>query len=95
MKQILAAACILLFAASCNNSTENKDEKPAAAASTPAAAEKLDYPYTLPEPYKNWQIGDPKNVVTLLKSLKAFENGDVAASMAGFGDTVEINFNNY
>jgi hypothetical protein len=96
MKQLLTAACILFFAAGCNNSTDNKDAKPSAGTGTAAApAEKMDYPYTLSEPYKNWQSGDQKNVVTLLKSLKAFENSDIAACIAGFGDSAEVNFDGY
>lgn len=57
-----------------------------------AAPEKLEYPYTLSKPYQNWQAGSQQNAITVMKALKAFENGDLDACMTSFGDSVELCF---
>lgn len=96
MKNFFFFACVAVFAAACNNSTESATSKSTdTSGTTTATAEKMDYPYTLAEPYKNWQMGSQANVVTLLKGLKAFENGDVAACMQSFGDSTEIFFDGF
>ncbi len=97
MKKILFIACTALFAFSCNNSDDTKKE------ATPAETAKMsdakpatyDYPYTLDRPYQNWQPGDQQHAVNVMKSLKAYETGDVTASMAAFGDSVELMFDYY
>jgi hypothetical protein len=53
-------------------------------------AEKLDYPYTLPNPYKNWQTGNQKNAVTVLKFIKAWETKNLDECLSYFGDTVDL-----
>ena len=61
----------------CNNAATN-EAKPAdstAAPATAAAALQLDYPYTLPEPYANWQPGDQQHAVNVMKALQAYEKG--------------------
>ncbi|MFN8250843.1 MAG: hypothetical protein U0V75_03090 [Ferruginibacter sp.] len=95
MKRMCFMACLALLAAGCNNNTESKDAKPADAATTAAPAAKLDFPYTLKEPYKNWQPGDQQHALTVMKSLKGFETGDMAACMADFGDSVLVMFDGY
>lgn len=97
MKRIFFFACMAMAAAGCNNNTEDKDAKAADGAATTVAAstEKLDYPYTLSEPYKNWQPGSQQHVVTVMKGLKAFETGDINAAMSSFADTVEVVFDGY
>ncbi|HNL65444.1 MAG TPA: hypothetical protein PKL81_10145, partial [Ferruginibacter sp.] len=52
-------------------------------------------PYQLDNPYKDWHPGDQKHAVTAMNALKAFENGDIAASMASFGDSINIRFDNF
>ncbi len=97
MKRLFLFACTALMAAGCNNSSDSKDTKTtdSAGKAAPATAAKMDYPYTLDEPYKNWQPGDQQHAVTVMKSLKAFETGDIAACMAGFGDSVDVRFDGY
>jgi len=88
-------ACTAILAAGCN-SNEPKEDKPAAAAEVKSdAAVKYDYPYKLDKPYQNWQAGNQQHAITVMKSLKAFEAGDMTAAVAGFGDTVELRFDNY
>lgn len=80
-------ACAILFAMACNNPEAAKES--AAAAPETAVAEKIEYAY-LPadHPADYWDRGDQKNVALVLKCLKAFENGNVEESLAGFGDSI-------
>jgi predicted SnoaL-like aldol condensation-catalyzing enzyme len=93
MKKTFLFAMVSLFSFGCN-SGENKTETKAADNSAPAAntAVKYEYPYTLDKPYQDWQPGDQKHAVTAMSSLKGFENGDINAAMAGFGDSIEVRF---
>lgn len=96
MKRLFLFACTALLAAGCNNSSDSKDTKTTdSSGKATASAAKIEYAYTLDKPYQNWQPGNPENVATLLKSLKAFENGDIAACMTGFGDSAEVFFDGY
>ena len=90
MKQILFSACAAFLLVGCQpaaTTTESKDSSSTAEAST--AAVTYDYPYTIDHP-DNWTPGDQQHVVTVLKGLKAFENGDIPAAMASFGDSVKF-----
>ena len=60
-----------------------------------ATVEKLDYAYTLEKPYSDWQPGDQMHAVNVLKSLKAYENGDINNCVTAFGDSVELRFDGY
>lgn len=93
MKKLIFISCMALAIAGCSNSG-TKDETPATADSMSAAAttEKLDYPYTPSRTYQNWQAGSQRNAITFMNGLKAFENGDLNACMATFGDSVELRF---
>lgn len=94
MKRLFFIGCLALAAAGCNNAAT--DSTPATADSTTAAAaEKIDYPYSPTEPYKNWQPGSQQHVVTVMKALKAFETGDIANSTTYFADTVDLRFDAY
>ena len=92
MKRLLLFTCVAFFAISCNNDSDKGETKPAAAAS---ADVKYDYAYTLDEPYKNWQPGDQQHVVNVLKSLKAWETGDIDACMTMFADSVDVRFDGF
>ena len=85
-----------LFFVGCNNGSENSTAKSdTAKTASVSASAGLTYPYQLNEPYKDWQPGDQKHAVTAMTSLKGFETGDIAASMAGFGDSVTVRFDNF
>ena len=87
--QVLITAmstCLL----SCNTASTEKTGTDSAA-SVATNEQKMEYAYTIDHP-DNWEIGDQKNTAVALKSLKAFENGDIPAAMEGFGDTVRIEF---
>lgn len=98
MKRLFFYACMALTLSACNNSAEDKNTPAgdsATKATTAAPTEKLDYPYTLSEPYKNWQPGNQQHAVTIMKGLKAFETGDVATCVTSFGDSVMVMFDGY
>lgn len=84
MKKIIIYACILLLAVACK--TKQNEES---AATDKPAAESADYPYTLKDGWKNWQVGDPKNSLTVLKMLKAWETKNVPECISYFADTSE------
>lgn len=99
MKQMIFISCVALLAA-CNNAatTDSKASDSTGKANAETAPAKMapaDMPYALDKPYQNWQTGDPQHAVTVMKSLKGFETGDIAASMEGFADTVTVHFDNY
>lgn len=85
MKKMLIIACTSLLAIGCNNKTESA----ASTDTTTTTTEKIDYAY-LPEKHQpdNWDRGDQKNVALVLKSLKAFETGNVDEALGAFADTV-------
>ena len=93
MKKCMIAFAILLVMA-CNNPEASKET--AVAATETAVAEKIDYAY-LPADHlaDYWDRGDQKNVAIVLKSLKAFENGNVEEALAGFGDSIRYSFDGF
>ncbi|MEP7141778.1 MAG: hypothetical protein ABI707_02850 [Ferruginibacter sp.] len=97
MKQILVIALLVFFAFGCNDSSSKTEKKATDSTSTTAAAstEKPDYPYSLTHPYGDWQPGDQAHAVNVMKSLKAYETGDISACVTAFGDSVELMFDGY
>lgn len=95
MKNLCFATIVSLLLIGCQG-TENKTDTPkeetATTASVPAPGE---FAYTIDQPVDNWSPGDLKHVVTVLKSLKAFENGDVEGSMTDFADSILLEFDQF
>ena len=85
MKKLLFFVCMALFAFGCNDKSVSTDAKTG----------KLDYPYSLDRPYKDWQPGDQKHAVIVMKSLKAWETNNIAEAVTYFGDNVELKFDNF
>jgi len=96
MKKIFLFFCLAFFVVGCNNSPGSPEAKSdTSKATTVSSAAELTYPYQLDSPYKDWQPGDKKHAVTAMNALKAFETGDIAASMNSFGDSINIRFDNF
>lgn len=96
MKKIMFLNLLIVVTFGCNDkgpSTTGKPTSDTTIAST--TSEKIDYPYQLEEPYQDWQPGDQKHAVNVMKSLKAYENGDINTCVQGFADTVDIRFDGY
>ncbi len=90
MKKIFALLPAIALFASCethNGADTTKD-------STKTSTAKLDYPYTVEHP-DQWERGDPANSLMVLKSLKAFEAGNIDECVNYFADSVQVNFDNY
>ena len=89
---------LIVFVATLSFGCNDKSGSSSTSDSTKMAETKtgdLIYPYTLDKPYQEWQMGDAKHVVTVLTGLKGFENNDIAASVASFGDSTELFFDGY
>lgn len=95
MKQTFVIAISVFFVFGCSDNSSTTDIKTTDSTTTSVDVEKLDYPYTLDQPYKDWQPGDQKHAVNVMKSLKAYENGDIDASLTAFADSVELRFDGY
>ncbi len=98
MKKMLVISCVVLFAACNNGTTTDAAKTDSTGAGTAESATKPampEMPYTLAQPYQNWQIGDPQHALTVMKGLKGYETGDIAACVASFGDSVSLRFDNY
>ena len=96
MKKTLLIACTAILSFGCNDKSESGTT--ATTDSSKMADSKavdLVYPYTLEKGYRDWQPGDQKHAVTVMTSLKAFENGNIPACIATFGDSVDLYFDNY
>lgn len=96
MRKLFFIAVLGLIISSCNNKGEETTvtSSDSTTKSTASTAD-LTYPYTLEEPYRDWQPGDKQHVVTVMKALKAFETGDMDGVVAGFGDSVQLRFDYY
>lgn len=95
MKKTILIASVVIFAAACNSGGEADKKGTDSSGNAGRNSTELVYPYKLDKGYRDWQPGDQKHAVTVMNSLKGFENGDLAACMAGFGDSVDIYFDNY
>ena len=96
MKKLFFIPLLALFVFGCDSKTENTDAASTDSSKTVTAnAAALVYPYTLEEPYRDWQPGDQQHAATAMKALKGYETGDMDACIAGFGDSVEIRFDYY
>ncbi|MEO7265294.1 MAG: hypothetical protein ABIW38_10295 [Ferruginibacter sp.] len=97
MKKLFFYSLLSLFFFGCNDKSEKTDvstgdsTKMASTAST----DELVYPYTLDQPYKDWQPGDKQHTITVMNSLKAFAAGDIEGAMAGFGDSIDVRLDYY
>lgn len=95
MKKIFLPA-LLLGLLSCNESGTGNElgaVKPVDDSVTTTSAD-LDYAYTRTNK-SNYVMGDPAQIQMVLNSLKAFETNNIDALVSNFGDTVELNFDNY
>ncbi len=91
MKKLMLYLLVCLFALSCKEG----DKTSSAETKSDSTKEKLDYPYTIDHPGEYWIPGDPKNALIALKSLKAFETGNITEAVSYFADSVSVRFDNY
>lgn len=97
MRKLLFISCVALLAA-CNDAgtTETKTDSTGTSTADATAKKAIpEMPYKLAKPWSNWQPGDQQHVLTVMTSLKAWETGDIPKSMEAFGDSIQINFDNW
>jgi hypothetical protein len=90
MKKMILFMGILLIAVACEYQPE-----PVNKASEKTAINPADYPYTLDEPYSDWQIGDQSNAILVMKMIKAWETGNVEECASYFADSARLYFDYY
>ncbi|MEO6404228.1 MAG: hypothetical protein ABIY51_05485 [Ferruginibacter sp.] len=97
MKRLILISFWSLFVFGCNDKTEKTEattgDSPKMASAT--STDELVYPYTLDQPYKDWQPGDKQHAVMVMNALKGYESGDIDGAMAGFGDSIDLRFDYY
>ena len=93
MKKLLFFLCTVCFAVACNNKDGNSSSS--GSDSTKMSSTKLDYPYKIDSAYKDWQPGDQQHAVNVMKSLKAWQDNNIAECVSYMGDSLDIQFDNY
>ena len=89
MKQILLWAGLFTLAA-CTSSTE-PESKTAPSSVASSESEKITYP--MPSEYSDtWEMGDPKNAVTILNLYKGWGNGNFDSFKNTLADSVELHW---
>jgi hypothetical protein len=96
MKSMLASALLLLFFAACNSSAPKTETAATTDTAAKAPEVKIDYAYMPGDRQPNsWEMGDPKNLELVLKSLKAWENGNVEEAISYFADSARVAFDGF
>ncbi len=92
MKQIFLVAGLAFALAACNNETKDagKADKPAE-----ASGAKVEYPFTPPTPYREWQMGSEQNSLVAMNALKAWTDKDFAKLGANIGDSLDVTFDGF
>lgn len=88
MKQIFLWASLILLAA-CNSNDDSKKEL--TVSSTANESEKITYP--MPSEYSDtWEMGDPKNSVSILNLYKGWVEGNLESFKTILADSVELHW---
>lgn len=89
MKKVIFLLMVIISIVSCdqNSATTKTDSTDSTANST----DSINYPYTIKNP-DTWETGDRQHTLNVLKSLKAYEIGNIDESVSYFGDSVTIRF---
>ncbi len=96
MKKLLFIPLLALFAFGCNSKSDNTAGTSSDSTKiTSSTSAEIIYPYTLAEPYKNWQADDQKNAVTVMKMLKAWETKNLTECAGYFADSVDMRLDGY
>jgi hypothetical protein len=90
MKKVLFLGLVIFSLASCNDDagTAKTDSKDSTAT---VATDYARYPYTIKNP-DTWETGDREHTLNVLKSLKAYETGNIDECVSYFGDSVRLRF---
>ena len=91
MKKIIFSLLVIFCLVSCSDSTTAKTDSTDSTAVATNAADYSGYPYTVKNP-DTWETGDKQHTLNVLKSLKAFETGNIDEAVSYFGDSVRLRF---
>jgi hypothetical protein len=92
MKRAFLCLCLAAALTACNsNESAKSSDKPADTKVAAAADEKMDYAYTIEHP-DQWEWGSKENTKMVLQSLKHWEQGNIQACLANFGDSIHLKF---
>ena len=89
MNKLFIPALLCLALCSCNE-TKKPDESPAVKTPEPAPAEIKMPEFAYPVRYKNWEIGKPEHIKTVLGFYRAWDDRDPAKANALFADTLRL-----
>lgn len=90
MKKVIFLSLVIFSFVSCkDDATTAKTESKDSTATT--ATDYSNYPYTVKDP-DTWETGDKQHTLNVLKSLKAYEKGNIDEAVSYFGDSVSIRF---
>jgi hypothetical protein len=90
MKKVIFFGVVFFSIASCNNDSGSKTNSKDSTATT-MSTDSMNYPYTIKNP-DAWETGDRKHTMNVLKSLKAFETGNIDECATYFADSVRLRF---
>jgi hypothetical protein len=88
MRKIVFLLGLSVFAA-CNSGKDTKVESMSSGDSTKMSNENVSYPYTADYSSK-FEMGDPKNVQTVLELYKDWDNNNLDNSRSKFADSVTL-----
>jgi hypothetical protein len=88
MKKVIFLLVVIMSVASCKDDatmvkTDSKDST--------VSNDYSSYPYSIKNP-DTWETGDKQNTLNVLKSLKAYETGNIDEAVSYFADSVRIRF---
>ena len=88
-KLTLVLLCAIAFA--CNNGSTSSTNTTNDSTNADASTTPMNYPYIIDHP-DYWDIGSSANTMTILSSLKAWEQGNIDESVKYFADSVLLEF---
>jgi uncharacterized protein YxeA len=91
MKKVIFFLLVIISVVSCSDSTTAKTDSTDSSAITTTATDYSSYPYTIKNP-DTWETGNKQHTLNVLKSLKAYESGNIDEAVSYFADSVRIRF---
>lgn len=91
MKKVIIFLLVIFSLVSCSDSSTTKTDSTDSTAVATAATDYSSYPYTVKNP-DTWETGDRQHTLNVLKSLKAYETGNIDEALSYFGDSVRVRF---
>ncbi|MEO5997664.1 MAG: hypothetical protein ABIN89_13070 [Chitinophagaceae bacterium] len=96
MRKFITLLVIASAIASCNDKTTDTEATKTVISKTESISDTttVNYAYTIEHP-DQWETGSKSNTEMVLKTLKAFENGNMDDAVKDFADSVKLEFDNF